>query len=276
MGVAAEVLVGGCCHVAVGVQRHHPLDVHRRRGVLQRVADGQQPGLGGGLAGQSDADWDWLQTMIVGTLRNTTRAFLPAVAASPAGRFAIVSQTGVAKPTAGNANYLAAKAAAETWLLAVGDALKDTPASVHIERVMALYSDRDVAASPDKDFGRHGGQERPGGVAQGADDHGLQPVPVRVALARQPAAAAPAAHQVDHAVHRAEPVGQRLHGGEVAQVALVGSDLDHLMAALPQRGRRGVPGRAAGAGDDDPHQASVPVMPEVEAMTSRIFFSNAS
>ena len=110
---------------------------------------------GGGLAGQSDADWDWLQTMIVGTLRNTTRAFLPAVAASPAGRFAIVSQTGVAKPTAGNANYLAAKSAAETWLLAVGDALKDTPASVHIERVMALYSDRDVEASPDKDFSRH-------------------------------------------------------------------------------------------------------------------------
>lgn len=110
---------------------------------------------GGGLAGQSDEDWDWLQTMIVGTLRNTTRAFADAVAASPSGRFAIVSQTGVAKPTAGNANYLAAKAAAETWLLAVGDALKKTRARVHIERVMALYSDRDVEQSPGKDFGRH-------------------------------------------------------------------------------------------------------------------------
>ena len=110
---------------------------------------------GGGLAGQSDEDWDWLQTMIVGTLRNTTRAFLPAIKASPAGRFAIVSQTGVANPTAGNANYLAAKAAAETWLLAVGNALKNSPGDVHIERVMALYSDRDVAADPDKDFSRH-------------------------------------------------------------------------------------------------------------------------
>jgi NADP-dependent 3-hydroxy acid dehydrogenase YdfG len=110
---------------------------------------------GGGLAGQSDEDWDWLQTMIVGTLRNTTRAFLPAIKASSAGRFAIVSQTGVANPTAGNANYLAAKAAAETWLLAVGNALKNTPGEVHIERVMALYSDRDVAAEPDKDFSRH-------------------------------------------------------------------------------------------------------------------------
>jgi len=110
---------------------------------------------GGGLTEQSDEDWDWLQTMIVGTLRNTTRAFLPAVAASPAGRFAIVSQTGVANPTAGNANYLAAKAAAETWLLAVGHALKGTPGRVQIERVMALYSDRDVASAPDRDFSRH-------------------------------------------------------------------------------------------------------------------------
>ncbi len=110
---------------------------------------------GGGLAGQSDDDWEWLQAMIVGTLRNTTRAFLPAVAASSAGVFAIVSQTGVAKPTAGNANYLAAKAAAETWLLAVGDALKKSPGRVHIERVMALYSDADVAREPGKDFSRH-------------------------------------------------------------------------------------------------------------------------
>ena len=109
---------------------------------------------GGGLAGQSDEDWDWLQTMIVGTLRNTTRAFLEAIAGSPAGRFAIVSQTGVANPTAGNANSLAAKAAAETWLQAVGHALKGTPGRVHVERVMALYSDADVEQNPGKDFSR--------------------------------------------------------------------------------------------------------------------------
>ncbi|MCW3159101.1 SDR family NAD(P)-dependent oxidoreductase [Micropruina sonneratiae] len=110
---------------------------------------------GGGLAGQTDEDWDWLQTMLVGTLRNTTRAFVDAVGAAPAGRFAIVSQAGVARPTAGNANYLAAKAAAETWLLAVGHALRDTPATVHVERVVALYSDADAAAYPDRDFSRH-------------------------------------------------------------------------------------------------------------------------
>lgn len=110
---------------------------------------------GGGLAGQSDADYDWLHSRIVTTLRHTTRAFHPALASSPAGRIAIVSTTGIEHPTAGNANYLACKAAAEAWLAAVGNALKDTPATVHVERVMALVSDADRAAYPGKDFSRY-------------------------------------------------------------------------------------------------------------------------
>lgn len=110
---------------------------------------------GGGLAGQSDADWRFLDERIVGTLRHTTRAFLPAIAASPAGRIAIVSTTGLERPTASNANYLAAKAAAETWLACVGQGLRNTPASVHVERVLALVSNADREASPDKDFSRY-------------------------------------------------------------------------------------------------------------------------
>lgn len=110
---------------------------------------------GKGLAGQSDEDYRWLEERIVGTLRNTTRAFLPALAASPAGRVAIVSTTGLDRPTASNANYLAAKAAAEAWLACVGHALRDTPGEVHVERVMALVSDTDRAANPDKDYSRY-------------------------------------------------------------------------------------------------------------------------
>lgn len=110
---------------------------------------------GKGLAGQSDADWRWLDDRIVGTLRNTTRAFAPAVAASPAGRIAIISTTGLERPTAGNANYLSAKAAAEMWLACVGQQLRDTPASVHVERVLALVTDDDRQANPDKDFSRY-------------------------------------------------------------------------------------------------------------------------
>lgn len=109
---------------------------------------------GGGLAGQTDEDWDWLETRILTTLRNTTRAFLPTLTASPAARVAIVSTTGLAKPTAGNANYLAAKGAAEAWLGAVGHALAPTGGRVAIERVMALVSSGNREAHPDKDFSR--------------------------------------------------------------------------------------------------------------------------
>ena len=74
---------------------------------------------GGGLAGQSDQDWDFLHRRIVTTLRNTTRAFDEDLRASDAGRLAIVSSVSVDDPAPGGANYAAAKAAAETWLRAV-------------------------------------------------------------------------------------------------------------------------------------------------------------
>ncbi|MFC5929822.1 SDR family oxidoreductase [Cryobacterium melibiosiphilum] len=75
---------------------------------------------GGGLAGQTDEDWDFLHTHVLTTLRNTTRAFTSDLLASPAGRLAIVSSVSVDKPTPGGANYAAAKAAAETWVRAIG------------------------------------------------------------------------------------------------------------------------------------------------------------
>lgn len=110
---------------------------------------------GKGLAGQTDDDFDWLWMRLVITLRNTTRAFLPALAASAAGRVAIVSTTGLKRPTASNANYVTCKAAAETWLACVGNALSDAPASVHVERVMALVSDADRSVNPDRDYSRY-------------------------------------------------------------------------------------------------------------------------
>ena len=72
-------------------------------------------------------------------------------------RLAVVDRDiwAAANPPAGTANYLAAKAPAETWLLAVGDAMKKGAGRVHVERVMALYSDADVAAEPERDFSRH-------------------------------------------------------------------------------------------------------------------------
>ncbi|TFD47858.1 SDR family NAD(P)-dependent oxidoreductase [Cryobacterium frigoriphilum] len=75
---------------------------------------------GGGLAGQTDEDWDFLHDHVLTTLRNTTRVFNADLLASSAGRLAIVSSVSVDKPTPGGANYAAAKAAAETWVRAIG------------------------------------------------------------------------------------------------------------------------------------------------------------
>ncbi|GEP26140.1 MULTISPECIES: SDR family NAD(P)-dependent oxidoreductase [Cryobacterium] len=75
---------------------------------------------GGGLAGQTDEDWEFLHSHVVTTLRNTTRAFNADLLAASAGRLAIVSSVSVDRPTAGGANYAAAKSAAETWVRAVG------------------------------------------------------------------------------------------------------------------------------------------------------------
>lgn len=74
---------------------------------------------GKGITGQSDADWDFLHTSVLTTLRTTSRAFYDDLAASPVGRLAIVSSTTVTAPGAGDANYASIKAAAETWLRSV-------------------------------------------------------------------------------------------------------------------------------------------------------------
>ncbi|WP_293698104.1 SDR family NAD(P)-dependent oxidoreductase [uncultured Agrococcus sp.] len=107
---------------------------------------------GGGLAGQTDDDYDWLEARVVTTLRNTTRAFAGAIGRSTAGRIAIISTKGVEKPTAGNANYVALKAAAETWLAAVGHELRETAAETHVIRVKALVTAQERAASPERKF----------------------------------------------------------------------------------------------------------------------------
>ena len=52
---------------------------------------------GGGIAGQTDDDWEFLERAFT-TLRNTTRVFYDDLVASPAGRLAIVSSTAVEQP----------------------------------------------------------------------------------------------------------------------------------------------------------------------------------
>ncbi len=96
---------------------------------------------GGGIAGQTDADWDFLERGFR-TLRNTTRVFYDDLVASPAGRLAIVSSTAVENPYAGGANYAAAKAAADAWVRAVAQGLrKDAPQSAATVFVVKTLAD---------------------------------------------------------------------------------------------------------------------------------------
>ena len=77
-----------------------------------------------GITDQTDEDWDFLQRSAVTTLRNVTRVFYDDLTASPCGRFAMVSSTAVDSPAAGVANYVAAKAAAEAWTMAVAEGFR--------------------------------------------------------------------------------------------------------------------------------------------------------
>jgi len=73
---------------------------------------------GGGIAGQSDEDYRFLEQSLT-ALRFVSRAFWSHLAMSAAARVAIVSSTSVARPLAGGANYVAVKAASEAWTRAL-------------------------------------------------------------------------------------------------------------------------------------------------------------
>ncbi|NEE39189.1 SDR family NAD(P)-dependent oxidoreductase, partial [Streptomyces sp. SID7982] len=70
------------------------------------------------------SDWDALEKLLIRTVQSTTLAFQEALERSDKGRYLLISAAGASKPTAGNAAYSAAKAAAEAWTLALGDAFR--------------------------------------------------------------------------------------------------------------------------------------------------------
>lgn len=100
---------------------------------------------GGGLAGQTDADFAFLSRSFT-ALRNVSRTFDADLRASGAGRLAIVSSTAVDRPRAGGANYAAVKAASEAWVRAVAqgfatdarDAGRPLTSAATVFRVRAL------------------------------------------------------------------------------------------------------------------------------------------
>ena len=111
----------------------------------------------------SDADWRFLSGGLIDTLRFSTLALHDDLVRSPASRAVIVSATAAESPTAGAANYAAAKAAAETWMLALADSFcraqsgrPDNPtpqtSAATILVIKALVDARMRAAAPDRRF----------------------------------------------------------------------------------------------------------------------------
>lgn len=98
------------------------------------------------------ADYEILHNDLVRTLQHATRALLQPISASPVGRLVIVSTTGLAAPTANNAIYLTAKAAAETWVRAVAHGWRDTPDAAVVVRVKALLTEAMVEQKPQAAF----------------------------------------------------------------------------------------------------------------------------
>lgn len=98
------------------------------------------------------ADWDFLESLLVRTVQNATQAFAPHLLASGRGRFVLVSAGQAQAPTHRNAAYAAAKAASETWTLALADRFRGTGATANIVVVGAILTPAMRAESPDKDF----------------------------------------------------------------------------------------------------------------------------
>jgi NADP-dependent 3-hydroxy acid dehydrogenase YdfG len=98
------------------------------------------------------ADWDWLSGRLVRTVQHASRGFHDALKASPVGRFVLVSSVEATRPTATNASYAAAKAAAEAWTLALADSFRGSQAAATVVVVKALVTPAMREAKPDAKF----------------------------------------------------------------------------------------------------------------------------
>ena len=113
---------------------------------------------GDSFGANTEADWQFLSAGLIDTLRHTTLAFRDDLVRAPAGRVAIVSARTAGKPSAGSANYAAAKAAAEAWMLALADSFRGTAsasddgAAAVIFVIKALVTEQMRTESPGRKF----------------------------------------------------------------------------------------------------------------------------
>jgi NAD(P)-dependent dehydrogenase (short-subunit alcohol dehydrogenase family) len=129
-------------------------------GLLERFGrvDGLAHLVGGWRGGEPlhsapPEDWDFLHGLLIRTVQHTSRAFHDALVDSARGRFVLVSAKQAQAPSNTNAAYAAAKAAAETWTLALADGFASTGgATANIVVVDAILTPRMREESPGKEF----------------------------------------------------------------------------------------------------------------------------
>ena len=98
-------------------------------------------------------DWSLLHDLLIRTVQHATVAFAPALKRAGAqGRFVLVSSPQAERPTATNAAYGAAKAAAEAWTLALADELAETGGTANVLRVNAIVTPEMREQNPDKAY----------------------------------------------------------------------------------------------------------------------------
>lgn len=99
------------------------------------------------------SDYEWLHELLVRTVQHSTRAFRDALA-SARGSFALVSSVQAQRPSGTNAAYAAAKAAAESWTLALADdfSAAGSRARANVVVVNAILTPQMREANPDKEY----------------------------------------------------------------------------------------------------------------------------
>ncbi|GAB48324.1 SDR family NAD(P)-dependent oxidoreductase [Mobilicoccus pelagius] len=156
-GVVVDLLEEGATKPALTAVRE---EQGRIDGLLHLVGGWRG---GKGIVESDLADWELMQNLLVRTLQHTSRACHDALVES-GGRLAIISTPQAQTPGAKNASYAAAKAAAETWTLAVADSFaaaakaaaeegRDAEdAAAVIVQIKALLTDAMKEERPDRKF----------------------------------------------------------------------------------------------------------------------------
>jgi NAD(P)-dependent dehydrogenase (short-subunit alcohol dehydrogenase family) len=100
------------------------------------------------------SDYEWLHDLLVRTVQHASRAFYEALRESAHGRFVLVSSSQAQSPSGTNAAYAAAKAAAESWTLALAEQFSadESAATANVLVVNAILTPQMREANPDKAY----------------------------------------------------------------------------------------------------------------------------